>query len=91
MSTSVMVEPIALADIFCSGIAKIEIIGPCARFFMYADQASLTDGTAERVIVAKFVLPIEAIPECIRQAIEATSSYAVGQITRTVQTALHLQ
>jgi len=85
------IEPIPLQDIFCMGVAKVEIIGPCARFFMYADQATFRSDVIERVIVAKFVVPLEAIPECIRKAVEATAGHAIGQLSGLVKTALHLQ
>jgi hypothetical protein len=78
-------EPIAIQDVFCMGIASIEIMGPNARFFMYADQTPVGGGPVERHIVAKLVLPIENIPECIRKAIEATASHTVVTITKKIE------
>ena len=63
-----LVEPVPIQDVFVSGIAEIEIIGPCARFILYVDQHPIGDGDAgrERVVVAKVVMPVEAIPPAIR-------------------------
>jgi hypothetical protein len=88
MCKAIAIEPIPLSDTFCMGIAKIEIIGPNARFFMYSDQASLNDAGIERVIVAKFVLPVEAIPKCIKQALDATASHTVSVIVNQVRGAM---
>ena len=88
MCKAVAIEPIPLSDVFCMGIAKIEVIGPNARFFMYADQGSLDGDGADRVIVAKFILPVEAIPKCIKQALDATAGYAVEAIVDRVRGAI---
>lgn len=86
----IVIELTPMPDVFCMGIAKIEIIGPCARFSLFCDQTPCGGGPVERHIVAKFVLPLEAIPECIRQAVEATASHTVGVIAGKISSALHL-
>lgn len=63
------------------GIAKIEVIGANARFYLYVDQQSFDRGhPADRLIVAKIILPLDSVPECIRQAMEIT----LGQTTEKV-------
>ena len=62
-----LVEPVPIQDVFVSGIGEIEIIGPCARFILYVDQHPIGDGdiAQERVVVAKIVMPMEAIQPAI--------------------------
>jgi hypothetical protein len=44
--------------VFCGELSKIETIGPCSRLIFSVPQQSLfSDGTNERIVVAKIVLP----------------------------------
>lgn len=49
-------EPIAIPDVFAMGIAKLDLLGSCARVSFFVEE----DGG--RVIVARVVMPIEAWP-----------------------------
>lgn len=65
-----LVEPVAVQDVFVSGIASIEAVGPCARFTLFVDSRVPEAGGAPcRNVVVKVILPLEALPTCIRQAI----------------------
>jgi hypothetical protein len=55
-------EPIAVPDVFVSGVLSIEAVGrQCVRFTCYVDQISPHDGTPERVICLRVVLPRESV------------------------------
>lgn len=65
-----LVEPVVVQDVFISGIASIEAIGPCARFTLFVDSTiAEANGAPCRNIVVKVILPMDALPGCIRQAI----------------------
>jgi hypothetical protein len=62
-------EPIAVPDVFISGLHSIEDIGGrCVRYTCYVNQTSVHDGTPERVICLRIVVPREAV---IRNLLEA--------------------
>lgn len=57
-----LTEPIAVPDIFVSGLARIEDLGSCFRFTYFSNQRPL-QGDAhdlERVVVARIVMPKDA-------------------------------
>jgi len=85
----VVTEPFVLTTTPIDGIHRIEVKGDQALFTLYEDQASEFGGI-ERRLVAKFLLPIEAIPECIRQAAEVAAAHVVGMVGRGVQRALQM-
>jgi hypothetical protein len=61
-----LTEIIPIQDIFCSGLGAIEKLeGGCFRFYLYAAQEADGGGAKEKVLVAKLVMPISAIPEAI--------------------------
>jgi len=51
-------EPIAVQDVFATGLARIEEAGGNLRLTFYTDQLSLFTNEPERVIVARLVIPI---------------------------------
>jgi hypothetical protein len=77
-----MHEVTPIQDIFCSGIGAIEHIGGnCLRFYLYVSQTPESgDGPQEKVVVAKIVAPISAVPEAILQMIAAVGDHAVQVI-----------
>lgn len=77
-----LAEPIAILDTFTSGLGRVEIMkGGCARFILYAEM-TLESGEVENVVVAKIVMPIDAVPEAIGMASAATASTLVGSIKK---------
>jgi hypothetical protein len=62
-----LLELSVVRDTFATGCGKVDIVGPCARFYFYAEQDSLGMGI-ERVVVAKIVMPIELVPAALKLA-----------------------
>ena len=60
-------EPVPVADVFASGLGKIEkLSGGCLRIYLYAEQAPLDgEGPVEKQVVAKIVVPASALPDAI--------------------------
>jgi hypothetical protein len=70
-----VVEPVPVQDIYTDGITSIELLGGgCARFTLYADRRKR--GKCVRVIVARFVIQMDALPRCIAQATAAVAQHA---------------
>lgn len=73
------VEPVPCPDIYIDGITSIELLGGgCARFTLYADRRK--NGKCVRVIVARFVIQMDALPRCIAQASAAVAQHAKRKI-----------
>lgn len=54
------IEPFAIQATFCDTLARVEHIGPCRQLvFSLIDQSS--PGTPVRAVVAKLILPAEAL------------------------------
>jgi hypothetical protein len=71
-----LIEPMPIEDEFCSGLARIEDVGGCARFVLYSEQTLFEAG--ERtvwVVRKKIVLPIQAI----KPGVEMTLGYLARQ------------
>lgn len=65
-----LVELHAVADIFASGLGEVEDVGGgCYRFTLYAKQR--VGNGEELVIVAKIVMPLEAVPPALALAAKA--------------------
>ncbi len=80
-----LIEPVPIADDFVQGIAKIEQIGPCARFVLYAEQGlPELGGATVRVVVGKVVIPIEALPAAIKMAAEFYARCALRTVAKVV-------
>lgn len=78
-----MHEVTPIQDIFCSGIGAIEHIGGnCLRFYLYVLQMPEDggDGQPEKVVVAKLIAPISAVPDAILQMMAAVGEGAVRMI-----------
>lgn len=58
-------------DVFACGLGAIEIMGPVVRFCFYAEQTTM--GARERVVVAKIVMPLSAVPDGVHQTLAALS------------------
>jgi hypothetical protein len=92
MSDPVIIEPVPLTDVFVNGIARIEIIGHNARFFLYSEQSSFDQNQPpDRYIVAKIIIPLEDLPEAIRKAMAVSVGEAANTVVGTLKklVALH--
>lgn len=80
-----LTEPVPVADVFISGIAQAEDIGGgCLRFTFFSRRH--TDAGDENAIVARFVIPIEAVPPAIMFAAKAVGwSVATGAYFATMR------
>lgn len=77
-----LVEPVAITDVYCSGIAKIEALGPCARFTLYVDSTvPEADDAPCRSVAIKIVIPVEALPAAIRQAVSFLADQMMSSVT----------
>lgn len=65
------VDLLAVADVFVSGLAEVEDIGSgCLRFVFYSIQHT-PSGEEERMVVAKLIMPIDALPAAVMQSARA--------------------
>jgi hypothetical protein len=66
-----LVEPVAVPDIFVSGLGKIEDIGGCLRFTFYAYEHA--DGGADltRVVKLKLIMAPDAVSAAAAKTIAA--------------------
>lgn len=80
------VEPVPVPDVFITGIAKVEITGHNARFYLYVDQNSFDPGREpDKFIVAKIIIPLENLPEAIKIATEASVTPLVDAAVSTLK------
>jgi hypothetical protein len=64
--TPQLLELTSIKDTFSTGCDHVEIVGSCARIYIYTDQASLGSGELERILVAKIVMPVEKVPAALK-------------------------
>lgn len=78
-----LVEPNAVPDIFCSGLARIEDVGGNLRFTFFAYQRPIAGDAhdIERVVVARLVLTAEAVTSAAISALAATGTAIFDRIT----------
>lgn len=67
-----LVEVDVIRDTFVSGVGDIQVMGANARVTLYVDQQALGERPAERIVVAKLIFPVDAIPACINSIMKAT-------------------
>ena len=73
-------EPVPAPTIFINGVADIaQIGGGCACFVLYQNVPDLDPATAtmERQVVVRIVIPLEAIPVAVRQALAFVDEGAI--------------
>ena len=61
-ATAPLIESCAIPDMFCGELARIETIGPCSRLVFAVRQQGYPEGSVERVVVARVVVPTEILP-----------------------------
>lgn len=76
-------------ETFTSGLSHVELIGGgCARFVLYSNQSN--GEAVDRLVVARIVMPLEAVPDAIRKALAAASHEIVaGALQRMIPLAVH--
>ena len=84
LDRAALTEPSPAPEIFCNGLAAIELIGGgCARFYLYSNQTPVeagAEGYQERVVVCKIVAPIAAVPAAVRLMSEAAQMAETGVV-----------
>jgi hypothetical protein len=77
-----LIEPVPVADVFVSGLGKIEKLnGGCVRIHLYVLQAPIDgDGPQEKQIVAKIIVPASALPDAVLQMIASIEDKAEGLV-----------
>lgn len=79
-----LVDVLAVPDTFVSGLGSVEPIGGGNwRFTMFVNQE--VAGDTVKVVVAKLVISIDALPEAIHMAAKATSTCACESARRMVR------
>lgn len=68
-----LIEPCPVPDTFTSGLARAEVHGNIIHFILYAEHSD-AEGKPERVIVARILMPKEAVPAAIRMALQTVSN-----------------
>lgn len=69
------IEPIAVTDIFASGLAFVEDIGSgCFRLTFYVEQRCSQSGEHERVIIARIVMSEPASVACSMETLSLTGA-----------------
>src|SRR5688572_21007762 len=55
-----LIEAVAVSDTFCTELAYVERVGPCLRLVFAVEQSIIDSNSAERIVMAKIVLPADA-------------------------------
>ena len=72
-----VIEPPEFQDIFCCGLHRVEVLGPCARFVLFANAPQPEPGLPVRRLLLQpaIVAPFEAIPPALRLMAQAVSRH----------------
>lgn len=73
-----LTDPLRVTDTFVSGLGEAEDLGDgCFRFTLYSTHH--VDGREQRMVVAKLIMPMSAVPPAILMAAKAVGySVAAG-------------
>lgn len=83
-------EPMPVADTFCSGLGEVENVGGgCLRFYMYVLQQPPGGGEPEKIVVAKIIMPLSAVPDAIVKTILAVGGATLKLPARLAETLVH--
>lgn len=67
-----MTEPIAVSDIFASGLGRVETLaGGNMRFTFFVEQTNAFDGDKERAVVLKLIMTTDAVRDAVLTALTA--------------------
>lgn len=72
MGQVAMIEPCPVLDTYVSNIGQIEILDCNVRFTLYVNRGS------EKEIVARIIMPIDAVPSAIAYTVAALGGYWIG-------------
>jgi hypothetical protein len=86
-----LLEPVAVPDVFCSGIGAVEQVGECLRFYLYVLQQPIAGeaGRQERHIVAKLIVPAKAVPLAAMQMLAAVGMDLVRDLPELADGRVH--
>lgn len=85
----VLIEPVAVPDVFVSGLSHIEQLeGGNLRFVCYIS-TPMPNGEREYAIAAKIVIPVESVPDAIQKAMEAAAGNVAGKVARFLPKWMH--
>jgi hypothetical protein len=73
-----VIEPVIVPDVFASDLLKIEFLGPNVRFVLGVNHYEGSE--VDHLVVAKVVMPIEAIPDAIKRVLAALATYEWNRI-----------
>lgn len=77
-----LLEKRHVRDDIASGLGRVDLIGGgLARFVLYVENR-LEDGTIEYEVIAKIVLPIDAVPDALMKASHACALTLVGTVKK---------
>lgn len=80
-----LVEVVPVEDDYCSGLARIEDLGSCARFVLFTNQTMYEAGNRTVCTVRrKIVLPFDAIWPGIEMATAFATVRAISRIRTNV-------
>ena len=86
---AVYVEPIAIADVYASGLATVEWVSASdLRFTFYVNQTS-PSGEPERAIVERIVLADVAAREAARTALAAIGAVLMRNCVECLKHGMH--
>lgn len=70
--TVLFTEPIAVTDIFASGLGRVETLaGGNMRFTFFVEQMNTFDGGRERAVVLKLIMTTDAVRDAVLTALTA--------------------
>ena len=79
-----MLEPFGVPDTFTTGLGSVEDIGGgCYRFTFFTKQDA--HGHSDRVVVAKLVMSIDALPAAIHMAAMSTNTCSCENARKMVR------
>jgi len=84
-----LVELASVQDIYVSGLGAIENVGGSnLRFIMYVNEES-DDGTIQKVVVARLIAPISALPDTVMSLVAAMNGKLVELIVPALGNSLN--
>lgn len=82
-------EPFVVQDIFASGLLRVENLGGGVyRFVMFANQVSAF-GEAERIVVARIVMPADAAREGARMSLKEMGLHFLRNCVECLRQSCH--
>lgn len=70
-------------EVFCSGLGRVELLGSNVRFSMYVQQTG-PDGTTERGVNLRIIMPIESVSPSIDLTLQTLRTLLFGTVKRLI-------